>query len=181
MEEELNGKMQKSLADFQRKLNSIRTNRANPDMLKEVLVMYYGTLVPLTQVASISVPDPRQFLLNVFDQNAVKDVEKAIATSKLQLTPSVDGSAIRIILPELTEDRRLELVKVAKQYSEEAKISIRNIRRDAVDKLKQEEKNNEITEDDLKKMQQSIQNITDKFTKSVDQELVTKEKELLTI
>ncbi len=174
-------KMNKTIESIKNTLSSIRTNRANPELLKNVVVDYYGSKVPLSQVASVSVPEPMTLQLNIFDQNAIKDVEKAILSSQLNLTPQVDSTIIRINLPELTEERRNDLVKLIKKHGEDAKVALRNIRRDEIDTLKTQEKNNEITEDDLKKETQATQNITDAKISLIDKLLVEKEKEILTI
>lgn len=178
---ELNSKMQKTIDDLKSKINGLRTNRANPDMLKTIQVNYYGSMVPLNQVASISVPEPTQFLLNVFDKGAVKDIEKAILTSSLGFTPQTDGLSIRIILPELTQERRAGLVKILKQNGEDAKVAIRNIRRDFMDSIKSQEKEKEISEDESKKEQETIQSSTDSFIKSIDNIVKEKEIEITTI
>lgn len=177
----IDDQMKKSVDAFKRSLLGIRTSRANPDMLNGVTVNYYGSMVPLQQVASISVPENQVFVLNVFDNNALKDVEKGIISANLGLTPMIDGNIIRIRLPDLTEDRRKELVKQAKSLLENAKVAIRNIRRDAIDTVKAEEKNKEITEDESKKRQHTIQSITDDNTKRVEVLLAQKEEEILTI
>lgn len=173
--------MKKSIEAFKRNLIGIRTSRANPDMLTNIQVDYYGSVVPLQQVASISVPESQVFFLNVFDKNAIKDIEKAIISSGLGLNPMIDGGIIRIQLPDLTEDRRKDLVKQAKKLSEDAKISIRNIRRDAIDTIKRDERNKVLTEDESKTRQNSIQLFTDKNVKFIDVLLASKEKEILTI
>ncbi len=174
-------KMSKTIDDLSKKLKSLRTNRANTDMIKHIQVSYYGSSVPLEQVASISIPEPSLFLLNIFDQGAVKEVEKSIMQSSLQLTPQTDGTTIRIILPELTEERRTELSKVLKQMGEEARISIRNIRRDAIDSEKKKEKNKEITEDEFKRFQENTQGTTNSFISQIDDMVKEKEKEIMTL
>lgn len=179
--ENLEQRMQKTISDLEKKFSTLKTGRANPDMLDTVQVQYYGSVVPIKQLASISVNEGTQFILNVFDSNSTKDIEKALMSSALDLNPIVDGTVIRINLPELTEERRKDLVKVIKQYSEDAKVSIRNIRRDALEDAKQQEKNNEITEDDLKKNQNVVQDITDKYNSRIDSLIKTKETEILTI
>jgi len=174
-------KMQKTIDDFIKKMNSLRTNRANPDMLSTIQVDYYGSVTPLQHLAAISVPEPAQFLLNVYDAGAVKSIEKAIMTSALQLNPIVDGTSIRIQLPDLTEERRLDLVKVLKKTAEESKVAIRNIRKDLMQAVKEQEKNKEINEDDLKKEQDSIQENTDTFISKIDSLSKEKETEIMTI
>ena len=179
--ENLEQRMQKTISDLEKKFSTLKTGRANPDMLDTVQVEYYGSIVPIKQLASISVNEGTQFILNIFDSNSTKNIEKALMSSALDLNPIVDGTVIRINLPELTEERRKDLVKVIKQYSEDAKVSIRNIRRDALEEAKQQEKNNEITEDDLKKNQTVVQDITDKYNSRIDSLIKTKETEILTI
>jgi ribosome recycling factor len=177
----INKKMEKTLTDLQHKIQGLRTNRANPDMIKNIQVNYYGSFVPLHQVASISTPESTLFSLNIFDQTAVKEIEKAIMQSSLGLTPQTEGNVIRIILPELTQERRTKLIKILKQMGEESKIALRNIRRDAMDTIKTKEKNKEISEDEVKSEQDSIQKATDLFTKKIDETTNAKEKDLLTI
>lgn len=177
----LKDRMNKSIENFNHQLTGLRTGRANPEMLNSVQVEYYGSTVPVKQVASISVPEARILLLNVFDRGAVKDVEKAILASNLGLNPNTDGNLIRIQLPELTEERRKELVKHISKIAEEAKISIRNIRRDEIEAVKSDEKDSSITEDESKKLQQDIQKTTDEFISKVDSIFKEKEKELLTV
>ena len=179
--ENLETRMQKTILDLEKKFSSLKTGRANPDMLNSIQVEYYGSMVPIQQLASISVNEGTQFVLNVFDSNSIKSIEKALMSSTLDLNPQTDGNVIRISLPELTEERRKDLVKVVKQYSEEAKISLRNIRRDALDTNKLQEKNNEITEDDLKKGNSDIQDITNKYSAKIDSLIKSKETEILTV
>ncbi|RAP34105.1 ribosome recycling factor [Candidatus Marinamargulisbacteria bacterium SCGC AG-410-N11] len=177
----LNSKMDKAVESAKKQFSSVRTNRANPDMLKNIQVEYFGSYVPLTQLSSISTPEPMLFQLNVFDNNSIKNIEKAIITSNLNLNPQVDGNIIRIRLPELTEDRRKELVRLIKSYTEDSKVAVRNIRRDQIDKIKQQEKNKEISEDESIKQQKSVQDITDKNCNLIDSLSSDKEKEILII
>jgi ribosome recycling factor len=174
-------RMKKTIERLNEQLGGIRTGRANPDLLKNIIVDYYGTTTPLKQVASISVSEIRTLSLQVFDANAIKDVEKAILQSPLALTPRTEGSVIRIQLPELTEERRKELVKVAKKHAEEARVSIRNIRRDEIEKIKKNEKEKEITEDESKSKQSDIQKQTDTFIAEIESIIITKEKDILTV
>jgi len=174
-------KMKKTIDDLQSKINGLRTTRANPDMLKNISVSYYNSNVPLNQLAAITVPESTQFMLNVFDQGAVQAIEKAILTSNLGLNPQTEGTTIRIILPELTQDRRNQLVKTLKQIGEDAKVSIRNIRRDFMDSIKNDEKNKEITEDDSKTLQDNVQKSTQSFSNQIDEMIKKKETELMTI
>jgi len=174
-------KMKKTIDDLQSKINGLRTTRANPDMLKNISVNYYNSNVPLNQLAAITAPESTQFMLNVFDQGAVQAIEKAILTSNLGLNPQTEGTTIRIILPELTQDRRNQLVKTLKQIGEDAKVSIRNIRRDFMDSIKNDEKNKEITEDESKSLQDDVQKSTQSFSNQIDEMIKKKETELMTI
>ena len=177
----LKERMSKSIENFKHQLVGLRTGRATPEMLNPIQVEYYGSTVPLKQVASISVPENRTLLLNVFDKNAVKEVEKSILASNLGLNPNVDDNLIRIQLPELTEERRKELVKHISKLAEDSKIAIRNIRRDHIDEIKESEKKGDLTEDDSKRSQQETQKITDEFISKIDILFKEKESELLTI
>lgn len=172
-------KMTKALEIMEKNFSSIRTGRANPEILDRITVEYYGTNVPLKQVASISVPDPKMIALQVFDKNAVIEVEKAILKSDLGINPQVDGTVVRLRFPDLTEERRKELIKMIKKMAEDSKVSIRNIRRDAIEHIKKEEK--DISEDDMKKHQDEVQKVTDNFMKEIDQLLSKKEEELMKI
>jgi len=160
---------------------SIRAGRANPKILDRVMVNYYGSMTPLNQMANITVPDPRCLLINVWDTSAFKDVIKAINEANLGLTPSDDGKSIRLVFPVPTEERRKELVKQAKSLLEEAKVSMRNERRDAMDAVKKMKANNLLTEDGQKMAEKEIQNILDKHTKSLDELFVQKEKEIMSV
>lgn len=178
---ELEARMQKALTSLKGQLATLRTGRANPEMLSKVSVSYYGTMVPLQQVASITVPEPMMFVLNVYDKSALKDVEKAIQAADLNLTPLIDGNVIRLRLPELTEERRKELVKVVRRIIEESRVSIRNIRRDYMDDVKAKEKNREISEDETKRMSESVQKLTDKYIGIIDSTGRDKEAEIMKI
>jgi len=175
---DINQKMQKSVDTFKHKLAGIRTGRANPDLLASVKVDYYGSLTPLPQVASVSASDNTTLVVNIYDANAVSAVEKAITTSDLNLNPQTEGSLIRLRLPDLTEDRRKELIKVVKKESEECKIAIRNIRRDYLDAVKKDDSR---TDDDLKFEQDKVQKVIDQFTKDIDALVSKKEAEILTV
>jgi ribosome recycling factor len=168
-------KMDKAVQAFTRELATIRAGRANPSLLEKVTVDYYGMPTPIIQLASISVPEARLLVIQPYDKSVIKDIEKAILSSDLGLTPSNDGSVIRITIPPLTEERRRELVKLVKKYSEDAKVAVRNIRRDANDELKKLEKNGEITEDELHGYTDDIQKLTDDHIAKID--TITKEKE----
>lgn len=175
---ELTTRMEKSIESLKSTLAGFRTGRASPELLNRIMVSYYGSPVPLKQVASISVPESRTIMLNVFDKGAVKDVERAIMTSDLGMQPNTDGSIIRLRIPELTEDRRKDLVKQVKKAVEEAKVAVRNIRRDFVDDIK---KNKELTEDDSKRQQDEAQRITDQFIGNLDALAKDKEAEIMTV
>ncbi|SJZ34724.1 ribosome recycling factor [Garciella nitratireducens] len=161
-------KMKKSILNLKNDFASIRTGRANPSLLDKITIEYYGTLTPLNQIANISAPEPRMLVIQPWDAKSLGDIEKAIVKSDLGLNPSNDGKIIRLIIPQLTEERRKELSKLAKKYGEEAKIAIRNIRRDSNDELKKQEKDGIITEDNLRQGQDEIQKLTDKYIKEID-------------
>lgn len=179
--EEIKARMQKSLERFSAQLGSIRTGRANPELLSRLVIDYYGSKVPLQQLASISVPESMMLLLTVFDQGAVQEIERAISSSSLGLTPQTEGTIIRLRVPELTEERRIEMVKLVKHESEEGRVSIRHIRRDSLDELKSQEKNKEISEDEYKSKADEIQKVTDDFISKIDGLSKNKESDLLTI
>lgn len=174
-------KMKKSVESLSRELATLRTGRANASMLDRVVVDYYGAEVPLQQLATITVPEGRLLVVTPFDKSSIKDVEKGIQKAELGLNPSNDGEVIRIPIPAMTEDRRKEMSKLINKYAEEARVAIRNIRRDANDTLKKDEKSNEITEDDLKREQEQVQKATDKYIGQVDQAAEQKEKEVMEV
>lgn len=168
-------KMEQATKAYSKNLATVRAGRANPALLDGIQVEYYGALTPLNQLASISVPEARLLVITPFDKSSISDMEKAIQKADLGLTPSNDGNVLRISIPPLTEERRKELVKVVGKYAEESKVQIRNIRRDANDQLKKDEKAGDLTEDDLRAYQEDVQNETDNYIKKIDQ--LTKEKE----
>ena len=174
-------KMKKSIDSVAADFASVRAGRANAAVLDRIMVDYYGTPTPIHQIASISSPDPRTLTIQPWDAAAVKLICKAIQESDLGINPQNDGRVIRLAFPQLTEERRKELVKQIAKYAEGGKVAIRNIRRDAVDAFKAQKKNGELTEDDLKIAEKDIQNLTDKFIKEVEAESAKKEKELLEI
>lgn len=178
---EIEEKMKKSLGVFIDNLSSIRAGRANPSILNKINVEYYGVPSPLSQVASISVPEARLIVIQPWDKSLLKEIEKEIQKSDIGINPINDGNVIRLTFPELTEDRRKELVKDIKKISEDAKIAIRNIRRDSIDVYKAKQKASEITEDDLKSAEDQIQKLTDKYVKEIEEELDKKEKEVMSI
>ena len=171
-------KMQKALAALNSNFNTIRAGRANPAVLDRITVEYYGTPTPLNQMAAISVPDPRTLMISPWDRSTLKSIEKAIQTSDLGINPNNDGSVIRLVFPPMTSERRNELAKEVHKMAEDGKISLRNIRRDAMDKLKAQKKNGEITEDDVKDGEKEIQKVTDKYVKEADTMADKKIKEI---
>ena len=178
IQNKLQQQMEKTIEALKHEFSTIRAGRANAQMLDKIRVDYYGTPTPINQVGSISVPEPRTLMINPWDKSAMKDIETAIRNSDLGLNPTNDGEVIRLNVPALTEERRKELCKQAKKASEEFKVRLRNERRDANDKLKKLEKEGEITEDDLKKAQDNVQKMTDKYSKEVDVLLEVKEKDI---
>jgi ribosome recycling factor len=174
-------KMDKAIQVLKRDLMSLRAGRANPALLDKVVVDYYGSPTPVNQLANISTPDPRTLYIQPWDKSAVAQIEKSILKSELGLTPNNDGAAIRISIPPLTEERRAELVKVARKMGEEAKIAIRNVRREANDELKKLEKSGEVNEDSSRRGQDDIQKVTDQFVKEIDKVVADKEKEIMEI
>ncbi|MDW7650607.1 MAG: ribosome recycling factor [Bacillota bacterium] len=174
-------RMEKAVAALKRDLATLRAGRATPSLLDKITVDYYGSSMPINQLANISVPEPRLLVIQPWDKKAVTEIERAIMKSDLGLTPASDGSIIRLAIPQLTEERRKELVKVSKKKAEEGRVAIRNIRRDANDELKKKEKAGEITEDELHKSQDEVQKLTDKFIEEADQVLAAKEKEIMEV
>ncbi|MBU3180976.1 ribosome recycling factor [Clostridium psychrophilum] len=174
-------KMNKSITVLKHELSSLKAGRANSSMLDRIRVESYGSLVPLSQVANISSPEPRVLLIQPWDKSTVKDIEKAILKSDLGLNPSSDGSVIRLIIPELTEETRKNLIKVVKKTGEEAKVAVRSIRRDANDKIKGLKKSSKITEDEAKDAENITQKETDKFIKELDKLIDNKEKEIMSV
>lgn len=177
--QDIENHMAKTAETFRADLASIRTGRASTSLVDGIIVSYYGTPTPLKQIASISIPEPRQVVIQVWDKTAIAEIEKAINKSDIGINPVVDGQNIRLNLPPLTEERRHDLVKHVKKMSEDFKVAIRNIRRDANDKIKHAEKDHELSEDDLKRDQEKIQKITDSFISKIDQLLQIKEKEIM--
>nr|WP_242045475.1 ribosome recycling factor [Calothrix sp. FACHB-1219] len=173
--------MQHTVEATQRAFNTIRTGRANASLLDKVQVEYYGTPTPLKSLANISTPDASTILIQPYDRSSLNIVEKAISLSDVGLTPSNDGSVIRLNIPPLTSDRRKELVKLAAKYAEEGRVGIRNIRRDAVDSIRKQEKNAEISEDESRDQQDELQKLTNKYTARIDELLAEKEKDITTV
>jgi ribosome recycling factor len=179
--EKYEDKMKKTVANLQEEYASIRAGRANPHLLDRIKIDYYGQPSGLQAVANVSVPEARVIMIQPWEASLIKEIEKAILASDLGLTPANDGKAIRLVFPELTEERRKELVKDVKKKGEEAKVAIRNIRRDANDILKKEHKNSEISEDELKQAEGKIQKLTDKYVDEIEKEIEGKSKEILTV
>lgn len=178
---EVEEKMKKRVAGYQSELKTIRAGRANASVLDKVMVDYYGSATPVGQVGAISSPEPRLLVVQPWDATILKDIEKAIQKSDIGIAPQNDGKVIRLNFPPLTEERRKELVKTVKKYTEEAKVQIRNVRRDAMDKYKEQKKKSEITEDDLKEIEKDVQKLTDNYIKEIDEISAAKEKEILEV
>ncbi|NEO35297.1 MAG: ribosome recycling factor [Moorea sp. SIOASIH] len=173
--------MQKAVEATQRAFNTIRTGRANASLLDRVMVDYYDTPTPLKSLANITTPDASTIAIQPYDKSTLSKIEKAINLSDLNLTPNNNGEVVRLNIPPLTSERRKEFVKMASQLAEEGRVSIRNIRRDAVDSVRKEEKNKEISEDESRDLQEDIQKLTNKYTKKIDELLAAKEKDITTV
>ena len=178
---ETEGKMEKTLASLKADLNKVRTGRASLALFDDIRIDYYGTPTPLNQVATLAVPEPRMITIQPWDTSIAAEIEKAIQKSELGLNPMNDGKIIRIPIPRLTEERRKDLVKVVKKMGEGAKVSVRNIRREANDQLKALEKNKKISQDDLRQLIDKVQTFTDKYIEKTDEILSAKEKEIMEI
>ena len=174
-------RMEKSISAFSRELASIRAGRANASLLDRITVDYYGATTPINQIAGISIPEARLLVLSPYDKSVLGDIEKAIMKSDIGITPTNDGSVIRLMIPALTEERRKELVKQVKAEAENAKIAVRNVRRDANDDAKKLEKNGEITEDALRGLNDDIQKVTDEYIAKIDKIAKEKEEEVLSV
>lgn len=174
-------KMKKTVEVLRKDLASVRAGRANPAMLDKITVDYYGTPTPVNQLANVSVPEPRMLIIQPWDKSSIKDIEKAILKSDLGLTPSNDGVVIRLNIPQLTAERRTEIVKAVKKKAEEARVAVRNIRRELIDDIKQIEKDKIASEDESKKGQEKAQKLTDKYIKDIDEVLEKKEKEVMEV
>ena len=178
---EIENRMDKTIEVFKQNLSEVRAGRANPAILNKVSVEYYGTPTPINQVAGISVPEARLIVIQPWDASILKEIERAILAADIGINPNNDGKVIRLAFPELTEERRKELVKDIKKMAEESKVAVRAIRRDGMDKAKTMQKNSEITEDDLRAAEDTIQKLTDKKIEEIDRILADKEKEILTV
>ncbi|MFY4773915.1 ribosome recycling factor [Metabacillus sp. RGM 3146] len=174
-------RMEKAVSSYQRELATVRAGRASASLLDKVVLDYYGAPTPVNQLASINVPEARMLIIQPYDKSVLGDIEKAIQKSDLGLTPSNDGTIIRISIPPLTEERRRELVKLVKKYAEEAKVAVRNIRRDGNDDLKKAEKNGELTEDELRGLTENVQKLTDEYIMNIDKVSKDKEKEIMEV
>ncbi|WP_125762886.1 ribosome recycling factor [Levilactobacillus mulengensis] len=173
-------KMKKAEEVLKRELGTIRAGRANASILNRVMVDYYGAATPLNQVASITIPEARLLLVTPYDKSALEDIEKGILESDVGITPANDGSALRLVIPQLTEERRKEIAKQVKAKAEEGKVAVRNVRRDAMDSIKKGHKNGDYTDDDLHNLEDQVQKVTDKAIKGVDTIAADKEKEVMT-
>ena len=174
-------KMKKTISNLESEYSTIRAGRANPHVLDRIMVDYYGTPTPINQVGNISVPEARLIQIQPYDASMLKAIEKAINTSELGINPNSDGRVIRLVFPELTEERRIALTKEVKKKGEDAKIALRNIRRDAIDMFIKQEKAKEITKDDLSDLEDEIQKITDKYTVEIDKKAEAKSKDILSV
>ena len=174
-------RMTKSLDTLKSNLSKLRTGRAHPSILDHVQVEYYGSPVPLNQVANINVPEPRLITVNVWDRSMVKAVDKAIREAGLGLNPQTEGQTIRVPIPDLNQERRRELTKVAAKYAEAARVAVRNVRRDGIEALRKQEKDGDISQDEQKKLERDIQHLTDDHIKRVDETLAQKDKEILQV
>jgi len=174
-------KMNKSYNALNNEFAAIRAGRANPAVLDKVMVDYYGAPTPVNQMAAISVSEARILVIQPWDKSSLKLIEKAILASDVGITPTNDGSVIRLVFPQLTEERRKELCKTIKKYGEECKVTVRSVRRDTIEKFKAMKKNSEITEDDMKDCEKKVQDLTDKFCADVDKAVAAKEKEIMTV
>ena len=178
---EMQERMDKTIENLEEKLSEIRAGRANPAILNKVKLDYYGTPTPINQVAGISVPEARMIMIQPWDVSVLKNIEKAIIASEIGINPNNDGKVIRLVFPELTEERRKDLVKEIKKYAEDAKVAVRNARRDGIEKAKTMQKNGELTEDDLKNAENEIQKITDNRIEKIEKIVEAKELDIMSI
>ena len=179
--EDLKERMGKTINNFSEKLAEVRAGRANPAILNKVKIDYYGTPTPINQVAGISVPEARLIVIQPWDMSVLKEIEKAILASDIGINPNNDGKVIRLAFPELNEERRKELVKDVKKMAEEAKVAVRAVRRDGIEEAKAEQKEGNMTEDELKNAENEIQKLTDKHVEEIDEILAKKEKEIMSV
>ena len=174
-------KMNKTISVMKQEYNSLRAGRANPQALDRIMVDYYGSPTPINQMGNISVPEPRMLIIALWDTKMIPNVEKAIQKSDLGINPANDGKVIRLIFPELTEERRKDLAKVIRKKAEESKVAVRSIRRDAMEDIKKQKKDNLLTEDDQKKLEEKVQKLTDEKVKEIDTIAQAKEKEIMSV
>ena len=174
-------KMNKTISVMKQEYNSLRAGRANPQALDRIMVDYYGSPTPINQMGNISVPEPRMLIIALWDTKMIPAVEKAIQKSDLGINPANDGKVIRLIFPELTEERRKDLAKVIRKKAEESKVAVRSIRRDAMEDIKKQKKDNLLTEDDQKKLEEKVQKLTDEKVKEIDTIAQAKEKEIMSV
>lgn len=179
--EDAKNRMDKAVQQFKSEIATVRAGRASASLLDKIMVEYYGNMTPINQLGNISTPDPRLITIQPWDKNILADIEKSILKSEIGLTPNNDGDIIRIAIPQLTEERRQQLVKIIKKYGEDAKVSIRNVRRDANDSIKKSEKNGDTPEDEARRHQDSIQQATDDFISRVDKAVEDKEKDIMEV
>lgn len=173
--------MRTGIEILKKELATFRTGRATPSLLEKVMVSYYGTPTPVNQVANISVPEARLLVIQPWERQLLPEIEKAILKSDLSINPTSDGSVIRLVIPQLTQERRIELVKAAKKRAEESRVAIRNIRREANDQFKKQQKEGKISEDEMFRRQEKVQKLTDKYIKEIDQLVSNKEKEIMAV
>ncbi|MDW7668254.1 MAG: ribosome recycling factor [Bacillota bacterium] len=178
---ELEERMKKTVEYFKDDISTIRAGRANPKLVEKIMVDYYGTKTPLNQIANISAPEPRVLVVKPWDANVLENIEKAIQASDLGINPGNDGKIIRLVIPQLTEERRKDLIKTVKKEVEKAKVALRNERRDTLDTFKKMEKKSEMTEDDLKDAESKVQELIDKYSKEIDEIYEKKEKDILEV
>lgn len=178
---EAEANMKKSLEVLKKELAGMRAGRATPALLDKVMVSYYGNPMPVNQLANVSVPEARLLVIQPWDKTVLPEIEKAILKSDLGITPTSDGTVIRLVIPQLTQERRAELVKVVRKKAEEGRVAIRNIRRDTNDLLKQQQKKGELSEDEFRRLQDEVQKLTDRYIKEIDQLVGSKEKEIMEV
>ncbi|MDD5947493.1 MAG: ribosome recycling factor [Oscillospiraceae bacterium] len=174
-------RMRKVIDRLTAEFSTIRAGRANPAVLDKIVVDYYGSPTPIPQVATVAVPEARMLTITPWEPSMIREINKAILTSDLGITPTDDGKSIRLVFPQLTEDRRKELCKTIKKYGDEAKVGVRNERRDVLEKFKTMKKNSEITEDDQKNVEKKVQTLTDRYTEEIDKAVAAKEKEIMSL
>lgn len=178
---EAEANMKKSLEVLKKELAGMRAGRATPALLEKVMVSYYGNLMPVNQLANVTVPEARLLVIQPWDKTVLPEIERAILKSDLGITPTSDGTVIRLVVPQLTQERRAELVKAARKKAEEGRVAVRNIRRDTNDLFKQQQKKGELSEDEFRRLQDEVQKLTDRYIKEIDQLVASKEKEIMEV